>query len=96
MTMTKRFVWVFVFVTYQFFVSFIINCGEDTAYNLLTDESDASASQSATPCDCEGFITTSCEEECEAQIAADDDSTDEEEDTEDDSEEETEDDEGTN
>lgn len=86
MTMTKRFVWVFVFVTYQFFVSFIINCGEDTPYNLM-DESDASASQSATPCDCEGFITTACEEECEAQITADDDASDEEDDSEEDAEE---------
>ncbi len=79
MTMTKRFAWVFVFVTYQFFVSFIINCGEDAPYSILTDDSDASASQSAAPCDCDSFITSDCEEECEAQVAADDDLADDDE-----------------
>ncbi len=70
MNLKKRVIWVGFFVFYQFFISFLINCGQDQPYNLLTDDEDAVASADATvaPCDCSGFLTEDCVDTCQDQL----------------------------
>lgn len=73
MTLKHRILWVLFFVLNQFFMSFIINCGEDLPYDLSTlEEEEEEASGSANVnCDCSGFLIASCVGECEEETTPD-------------------------
>lgn len=65
MNVKKRFILIGLFVIQQFFISFIINCGEDSAYDQTQIEEENDANANETACNCEGFLTDDCVDECQ-------------------------------
>lgn len=73
MNVKKRLVLISLFVIQQFFISFIINCGEDSAYDQTQTEEGSEANANETVCDCEGFLTEECVDECQDEANTDED-----------------------
>jgi len=70
-------VWIGFFIVYQFFISFVINCGEDQAYDRTQASLEDDGSE-ADDCDSNSFLTADCVEEVQADMdAADEDAEDE-------------------
>ena len=60
--------WIGFFVMYQFFISFVINCGSDQDYDLM--QASLEDGGSVDDCESNSFLTADCVEEVQAEINA--------------------------